>query len=128
MRRFLLVGCLALMSSVTFGQIIVGGVDINRADSVKIIEVYINRSAFKNVVHVYVDFGQKDNFNAMSIIGNNDDLIIKDPETKRKRIFKSTAAVLNFFEKNGWEYMNSLIESTPETSGYYYYFRKRLAN
>jgi hypothetical protein len=128
MKRLLLVGCLALTSSFTFGQIIVGGVDINRADSVKIIEVYVNRRALRDLVHVYVDYGQKDNFNAQSLGNSNDVLVILDPETNKKKVFKSTAAVLNFFEKNGWEYTNSLIENTPETSGYYYYFKRRQGN
>jgi hypothetical protein len=128
MKRFLLIGCLALMSSFTFGQIVVGDVDINRADSVKIVEVYVNRRAFRNLVHVYVDYGQKDNFNAQSLGNLNDGLVIMDPLTNRKKVFKSTVAVLNFFESNGWEYMNSLIENTPETSGYYYYFRRRQVN
>lgn len=128
MKRFFLIGCLALMPSFAFSQIVVGEVDINRADSVKIVEVYVDRRAFKNLVHVFVDFGQKDNFNARSLGNLNEGLVIMDTETKKKKTFKSTAAVLNFFEKNGWEYMNSVIENTSETSGHYYYFRRRQPN
>ena len=128
MKRFLLIGCMAMVPSFTFGQIVVGEVDINRADSVKIVEVYVDRRAFKNLVHVYVDFGQKDNFNARSLGNSSEDLVIMDTGTKKKKVFKSTAAVLNFFEKNGWEYMNGMIENTSETSGHYYYFRRRQTN
>ena len=116
------------MSTLGFGQIWVGDVNINQEDSIKIVEVYVNRRALKNIVHVYVDFGQRDNMNAMSLGNRSDDLLILDPETKRKKVFISTSAVLNFFEKNGWEYINGFAENSPENAGSYYHFRKRNSN
>ncbi|TDE09590.1 hypothetical protein [Dyadobacter psychrotolerans] len=126
MKSFILLAILFCLSTLCFGQILVGDVDINQVDSIKIAEVYVNRRAVKNVVHVYVDFGQRDNLNAKSVGNRIDDLLILDPETKRKMVFKSTGSVLNFFERKGWEYINGFAENTPDGSGYYY-FRKRLS-
>ena len=128
MKQFVLLAGLTFMSTLAFGQIWVGEVNINQEDSIRIVEVYVNRRALKNVIHVYVDYGQRDNMNAMSLGSRSDDLLILDPETKRKKVFISTSAVLNFFEKNGWEYINGFAENIPESAGNYYHFRKRNSN
>jgi hypothetical protein len=125
MKQFIFLSLLLLVSTLGFGQILVGDVDINREDSIRIIEVYVDRKAFKNIVHVYVDYGQRDNLNALSLGNKSDDLLIVDSESKKKKVFISSGAVLNFFEKNGWEYINGFAENTSETAGNYYHFRKR---
>ncbi|MEO6686162.1 MAG: hypothetical protein ABIN24_09360 [Dyadobacter sp.] len=124
-KQIILLLSLTLMSKLCFGQILVGNVDINRVDSIRIVELYVNRRALKNIVHVYVDFGQRDNLNAMSVGNRSDDLLIVEPLTKKKMVFTSTGAVLNFFERNGWEYINGFAENTGGTAGNYYHFRKR---
>ena len=125
MKLFKLIACLIFLSTFSFGQVFVGGLDINSADSIKIVEVYVNRRALRNIVHVSVDFGQRDNLNAMSIGNRSDDMLILEPETKKRMVFTSTAAVLNFFERNGWKYINGFADNTPDKAGYYYHFRKR---
>ena len=127
MKQFISFVCLALVSTMGYGQILVGQVDINKTDSIRIVEVYINRQALKNIVHVYVDFGQRDNLAAGNLGIRSDDLLILEPDTKRRKVFTSTAAVLNFFERNGWDYLNGFAENEPDTPGYYYHFRKRVA-
>lgn len=125
MKQYLFLAVFSIVSTCCSGQIFVNDVDINRTDSIKIVEVYINRRVIRNVVNVYVDFGQKDNFYAKSFGNQTDNLIITYPGTKKKMVFKSTAAVLNFFERNNWEYLDGFAESSSADSGYYYYFKKR---
>lgn len=125
MKSFILSAILVFLSTLSFGQIFVGDVDINLVDSIKIVEVYVDRRAFKNIVHVYVDYGQKDNLNAISIGNRSSYLLVLEPVTKRKKVFISTGGVLNFFERNGWEYINGFAENGPDIGGNYYHFRKR---
>jgi hypothetical protein len=115
----------SLVSLLSFGQIIVGTTDINRADSIQVVEVFIDRGTFGKSIRAYVDFGQRDNYQAQNTLSRNDNMMITDPATREKKIFKSTAAILNFFESNNWEQYNSLIETVRGTSNFYYYFRKR---
>lgn len=120
--------CLAVMFFVPMfcaGQIVVGEVNINAVDSIKIVEVYINRErAFRNFVNVFVDYGQKDNFYSVGIVKQTDNSIV-EPGTKTKVIFKSTAAVLNFFQRNNWEYFDGFADGRPGSTSFYYYFRKK---
>ena len=127
MKSLILLASLISLSTFSFGQIFVGDVDINRVDSIKIVEVYVNRRALRNIVHGYVDLGQRDNSNAQSLGNRSDDLLILESETNKKMIFISTGSVLNFFERNGWEYINGFAENTTDAAGYYYHFRKRQA-
>lgn len=115
----------SLLSSFSYAQVVVGDVDINAADSVNVIEVFIDRRMSRKSVDVYVDFGQKDNSNALTIVGNSDNLMITLPGTKKKMVFKSTAAVINFLENNNWEHYNNLSVDTGNFAGFYYYFRKK---
>jgi hypothetical protein len=126
MKPFLFSTVLSLFPLFSFGQLFVGNVDINSADSVQIIEVYIDRGTFGKSVRAYVDFGQRDNSMAQNVVGRNDNMLITDPVTRERKVFKSTVAVLNFLENNHWEHYQSLIETVKGTStNFYYYFRKR---
>jgi hypothetical protein len=125
MKTYLFLAVFSLVSTLCAGQIFVGEVDINRVDSIQIVELCIDRLVPKNRVNVYVDFGQRDNSNAQSLGNKTDELIINEPGTKKKMVFKSTAAVLNFFERNNWEYLDGFVETSRGISAYYYYFKKR---
>jgi hypothetical protein len=126
MKPFLFSTVLSLFPLFSFGQLFVGNVDINSADSVQVIEVYIDRGTFGKSVRAYVDFGQRDNSMAQNVIGRNDNMLITEPVTGEKKVFKSTAAVLNYLESNQWEHYHGLIETVKGTStNFYYYFRKR---
>ena len=115
----------SLLSSFSYAQVFVAGVDINAADSINVIEVFIDRRMSRKSVDVYVDFGQKDNSNALTITSNSDNLMITVPGTKKKMAFKSTAAVINFLENNNWEHYNNLAVDSGTFAGFYYYFRKK---
>jgi hypothetical protein len=126
MKPFLFSTVLSLFPLFSFGQLFVGNVDINSADSVQVIEVYIDRGTFGKSIRAYVDYGQRDNSQAQNVIGRNDNMLVTDPVTHERKVFKSTAAVLNFLENNHWEHYQSLVETEKGTSNnFYYYFRKR---
>ena len=125
MKKYLLIISFILISLSSFGQIFVGDVDINQADSVSVIEVYVDRTPFKSV-DVYVDFGQKDNSRAGGLGSRDADLRINDPVTKNRMNFKSTVAVLNYFDKNGWEQFDAnLALMRGNTIGSFFYFRRK---
>lgn len=114
-----------LMPALCSGQIFVGEVNINAVDSIRIVEVFIDRErAFMNFVTAFVDYGQKDNFNAQIIRKQTDNSIVV-PGTNKKVVFKSTAAVLNFFQRNNWEYFDGFAENRTGATGFYYYFKKK---
>lgn len=114
-----------LMPVLCSGQIYVGEVNINAVDSIRIVEVFIDRErAFMNFVTAFVDYGQKDNFNAQIIRKQTDNSIV-EPGTNKKVVFKSTAAVLNFFQRNNWEYFDGFAGNRTGAPGFYYYFKKR---
>lgn len=116
---------LMVLSFSTYGQVFVGNVDINQADSVSVIEVFVDRSGWKDV-SVFVDYGQKDNSVYNDLAAKRSDLRIVDPFTKYRIAFKSTAAVLNFLDQRGWDQMDSGISVRQGSiSGTVFYFRKR---
>ena len=130
MRTFLLKSCilsaaLLFLSTQSSAQIFVGDVDINKQDSISVVEVYVGRRGPGNWVLVHVDYGQQGNATVKGLGSRNDQSTIIDPESRTRIIFKSTAAVLNFFERNNWDYVNSLSKNDPDSSGFYYYFKKR---
>lgn len=105
----------------SFAQVLVGAVDINQADSVEVIEVLIDRRTLGKGVDVYVDYGQQDNITATSLGYKNHALRIMDVDTKMRKVFISTAAVLNFFEKNNWVLISNSVVDKESC----YYFRRR---
>ena len=115
----------SLVSLFSYGQVFVGEVNINAVDSINVIEVFIDRRLSRKSVDVYVDFGQKDNSNALGIGNQSDYLMITIPQSKKKMVFKSTAAVINFLENNNWKHYDNLSISTGPFAGFYYYFRKK---
>jgi hypothetical protein len=108
-----------------FGQVVIGGVDINKEEKVGIVEVLITSRFSSKSVNVYVDYGQRTNFRAENIESKSSDYTIVDPETKKEKLFASTAALLNFMEANNWEHYNSLAIQDRGDSEFYYYFRKK---
>jgi hypothetical protein len=125
METNLLTAFLLLLPFLSKAQVVVGGVDISNADSIQVIEVFVDRRSWKNV-DAYVDFGQRDNSKVLGLGARADEMKIMDPKTKRKIVFKSTASVINFLEKNDWvHYSNNLALNGGADVGGYYYFRKK---
>jgi hypothetical protein len=124
MKRFFLSVIFFLTGFVSYGQIFVGAADINRLDSVRVIEVVLDRRTSRKSIDVFVDYGQWDNSNSLGIGGRGDNVIVKDPRTKEKVLFKSAAAAINFFERNGWEHYDTVRDRSINDVAYYYFRRK----
>ena len=114
-----------LTASFSYCQVVVGNVDINQDENVKIIEVMIVEWTLKKHVNVFIDYGQKSNFRAERMNNNSKDQIINDPVSGKEKVFISTGAVLNFMEANKWEHYHSLVRTESNNSIFYYYFRKK---
>ena len=88
-----------LISLPAFGQVLVGNVDINTLERVKICEMTVGKRSFSQVVEVSIDYGQQ--------AGTGKEL--KDTKTKKVRQFNSVVDAMNFMESNGWSYVNSVV-------------------
>lgn len=121
MKAALLTSFIFLAISPCFSQVFVKGVNINELDSVKIIEVMIDIRSTRKGVDVFVDYGQKDNSEAFDLASKSDGLRIFNPGQNSKMFFKSTGAVLNYLERNGWEFIDTKVQS----SQHFYYFRRK---
>jgi hypothetical protein len=111
---------IALLSSslFSFGQVIVGEVDINQIEDLEVIEVLVdNRSLIKSV-DVMVDYGQVQN--AVNAWGKRLESRFVDPDTQDRMVFKSSAHLINFLEKRGWKNYSVLTKENV----FYYYFRR----
>ncbi len=109
----------------TLAQVVVGTVDINKEGQIGTVEVLVTERFSSKSVNVYVDYGQRTNFRAENIESKTSDYKIVDPETKKEKVFTSTAALLNFMEANNWEHYNSLAVREGGSPAFYYYFRKK---
>lgn len=125
--RFLFALCFVLCAhGGVFAQVLVGDVDINKEENVRIVEVLITERFSSKSVNVFVDYGQKTNFRANSFDGDDKGRKIFDPELKKEKAFASTAALLSFMESNGWEHYDSLMfRDDNRVAAYYYYFRRK---
>jgi len=126
MKNYFLLSVLFIVSMSSQAQVIVGKVDVNLVDSIRIVEVYIDRPAARKVVSVALDYGQMDNSMFGTIGIRNDDFRIMDPKTNSKMVFKSTAAVINFMDRNNWDHYDTVAITSGSSAGFYYYFKKRL--
>lgn len=108
-----------------FAQVWVGDLDINQEKSVQIIEVMIAERLSGKSVHVFVDYGQKTNFKVRNLETDEKALQIVDPETKKEKLFASTAALLNFMESHGWTHYDTATNRNDGRSDFLYYFRRK---
>lgn len=105
-----------LISFPGFGQVLVGKVDINTLERVKICEMTIGRRPFSQAVEVDIDYGQ--------LAGEEKE--VRDPETKKVRQFNSVVDAMNFMESNGWSYVNSVaFPPDKDFPVLRYYFKRR---
>ena len=125
MKNFIHICIFLFASANAFSQIIVGKVDINSMDSVRLVEVFVERSTAIKSVDVYLDYGQNDNSNYAIIGVRNTNQRIMDPATNSKMIFRSTVSVLSFMEKNGWEHYESVALREGSRFGVFYYFKRK---
>ncbi|REA56553.1 hypothetical protein DSL64_26430 [Dyadobacter luteus] len=115
-RTFLLIALLT-SSILSFGQVIVGEVDINQIDDLEVIEVLVDNRSLIRSVDVMVDYGHLQN--EVNAWGKRLESRITDPDTKERMVFKSSAHVINFLEKRGWKNYSVVTREGV----FYYYFR-----
>ena len=107
------------------GQVLVGDIDINGNDKIKIIEVLVTEKFSSKSVNVFVDFGQRTNFSAGRIDSDDRQQAIIDPTTNKAMTFASSAAVLNYLELQGWKHYNSVILRDNRESCFFFYLRRK---
>lgn len=91
---------LLLIPILGFAQVNVDGIDINRLEHVKYIELVASNKAFSQKVVIRVDYGQAVSFGEVQRITDG---------KGRKKAFNSVMDALNFMHTNGWEYLNSYV-------------------
>ena len=105
MQRLLLA---LLLTCATYGlsaQILVDGIDIQRVD-ISFIEISANGRLFSNRINVIVDYGQRRRSFDIQRIENDRGKSMK---------FNSMMDALNFFYRNGWEYVDNYQDNDDNT-------------
>ena len=97
-------------------QINVDGIDINRVDHIKYVELVSTSKFFSNKVVISIDYGQA--------VRMGENQRIKDREGKNK-VFNSVIDALNFMDNNGWEYMNSYVLTNKDSNEIHYLLRRK---
>ncbi len=109
---------LILISQLTYGQIFVGGNDINKLEAGTHIQVeaqYFGAGLGSRLI-VYVDYGQ--NFER-----GNSSVLVTNEQGDEKKVFNTPAETLNFFLKNGWELVD--FDAVIQERRLYTYLLKR---
>lgn len=114
MKRLLII-CLLFINSYSTAQIIVDNVDVN-AQPIKYLEILGVQKFMSFKVTVSVDYGQSIKWGAIQAI--------KGPDGKNME-FNGMVEALNFFDKNGWEYVNNFAVSEGQQSVYHYLLRRK---
>jgi len=97
MKQIPLLICL-LASFTTCAQLIVGDLNVNLLNEVKICEVIVKDKVMSKDIDVTFEYGQSRKA-ARYIIG------LKKNKNKE---FETISEVLNYMENNGWSYVNSI--------------------
>lgn len=97
-------------------QVNVDGIDINKLEFVKFIELVAQQRLFSNKVVIRIDYGQ------LTRGGEIQRIIGKDGKNKK---FNSPIDALNFMYINGWDYLESYIEINGNTSRLHYLLVRR---
>ena len=110
MKNLILGVCLFFAGSLS-AQIMIGKKDINTAD-IKYIELVATQAGlFTGKVNIVVDFGERN-------------ATVKDDKGKPID-FNTVVAALNYFDKNGWEYVNNFVVSEGTIGHVYHYLLRR---
>ena len=115
----LVVIMMVFLPMLSLAQVNVDGIDINRLDHVKYIELVSISRFLSNKVVISIDYGQAVR------IGENQR--IKDRKGKN-RTFNSVIDALNFMDKNGWEYLNFYVLNNRDANEIHYLLRKKEAS
>ncbi len=114
MKRIVLAAIVALLSSVSYGQVIVEDVNVNELD-IKYIELVGRGKAFSLKMKIIVDYGQEFSFKSQAIRSASGE----------KAAFNSMIDALNFMDANGWEFVSNYTVRTDTDVTVRYILRKR---
>lgn len=103
-----------LLVQMSYGQILIKGIDINQVDDGTYIQVHAEYPVGARL-RVYVDYGQEIN-------GKRENMSIEEGSGFKE--FKSPVDALNFFTKNGWELAETSI-TLSEARIYTYILRRK---
>ncbi len=109
----------ALMATSISAQVVVGNININELDHVKVCQVVATGNIFSKKVIITIDYGQQRQGRKASTI--------LTPAGK-KQTFHSAISAMNYMLDNGWIYFDALALNDPDYGGnvYHYYFKKDL--
>jgi hypothetical protein len=108
---------LILISHVTYGQIYIGGKDINKLEAGTLIQVeaqYLGAGLMSRLM-ILVDYGQKYEKGTSYSVTNE--------QGNEKTEFNTPVETLNFFLKNGWELVD--FDAVIQERRLYTYLLKR---
>lgn len=110
-----LITCL-LFTGLAYGQTL-NNIPIKDLDA-QYIEIMGVRKGFTKKINVFVDYGQH-----VKLFENNKKLFVYEGDKKLE--FNSMMDALNFFEKHGYEYVNSYAYSVGNSNVYHHLLKKR---
>ena len=96
-------------------QVNVDGIDINTKENLEYVEI-LGVGKLNGQVVISIDYGQKRKLFKPSVI--------KGPDGKN-RAFNSMVDALNFFNSNGWEYVNSYAVTIGNSNVYHYLLKRK---
>jgi len=114
MKKMILIAGLTLQTLVAKAQVIVDGTDINNLN-IKYIEMVGQSKILSMSIKIAIDYGQDFSWKAQTV---------KTVDGKTAS-FNSIVEALNFFDVNGWEYVNNYIIQTPAGEVTYRYLLKK---
>jgi hypothetical protein len=115
MKRTILFFILLLPFFYANAQINVDGLDVNSEEDLEYIQI-VGASRLNGQVVITIDYGQKSKLFKPSVI--------KGPNGKSK-VFNSMMGALNFFNSNGWEYINSYAITVGSSNVYHYLLKRK---
>ncbi len=117
MKKLIIIFALFNIYHLATAQITVDGIEINKLPVNYIEIVGTEAGLFTKKIIVAIDYGQeKKVFSSPSFI--------KDDKGKTY-IFYSMVDALNFFENNGWQYVNNYLVTIQTTNVYHFLLKKK---
>jgi hypothetical protein len=115
----ILLPALLISALPSFGQLLVGDVNVNLISEVHICEVVIREKLMSKDIDVTFEYGQP----------RKAERYVIDRAKKKNKEFETIAEVINFMENEGWAYVNSYTYyAQKESPMYRYYFKRKPDN
>ena len=114
-RVILFMGLVFMFCLPVFSQVYVDDVNINELD-ITYCEIVAKKKFLSEKVKIIVDYGQPRRELGSAKIKDKDGKVIA---------FMGVVGALNFMEKNGWEYMESLLLTHDDNIVYHFWLKKK---